>query len=284
MQDRYGFNPRKCNSASALSGCIEREMSKIIIALPTNAEHVEIFEKTVTGGFSSVNTRLAFDTKIFLPKTPDGNLYLNYKVVYNIKDEESDKKRVITKILKLHENNQYGHGMTKPLPKGCIKDDLDLSWCAFNSLIESVNLNDLIGHLYVVIYKFDKENASQKQIVYNEICPPIVEKQKTIDACERSVFQLIDNYSESKNRSMSYKVTAKAHSNMLAKRCIPLYLEDLSFLIKRAGWIVTKMHAHLTFDQKPFKRNFILMNQIFRQESKSNIEKDFFKLTNNSNF
>ena len=68
MQDKYGFNPRKCNSASALSGCIEKEMSKVIIALPTNPDHVEIFEKTVTGGFSSVNTRLAFDSQIFLPK------------------------------------------------------------------------------------------------------------------------------------------------------------------------------------------------------------------------
>ena len=47
MQDRNDFNPRKCNSASALSGCIEREMSKIIIALPTKAEHLEIFEKAL---------------------------------------------------------------------------------------------------------------------------------------------------------------------------------------------------------------------------------------------
>ena len=30
-----GFNPRKCNSASLTSSCIEREMSKIILALPT---------------------------------------------------------------------------------------------------------------------------------------------------------------------------------------------------------------------------------------------------------
>ena len=37
MQDKYGFNPRKCNSASSLSGCIEREMSKVIIAFPTTA-------------------------------------------------------------------------------------------------------------------------------------------------------------------------------------------------------------------------------------------------------
>ena len=47
-----------------MSGCLEREMSRIILALPTKLEHVEIFEETVTGGFSSVNTRLAFDTQI----------------------------------------------------------------------------------------------------------------------------------------------------------------------------------------------------------------------------
>ena len=35
MQDMYGFNPRKCNSASSMSGCIERQMSKIVLALPT---------------------------------------------------------------------------------------------------------------------------------------------------------------------------------------------------------------------------------------------------------
>ena len=42
-------------------------------------------------------------------------------------NNEKTKKRVITKILKLDENNQYGHGMTKPLPTGCIKDNDDIS-------------------------------------------------------------------------------------------------------------------------------------------------------------
>ena len=35
--------------------------SKCLIALPTAAEHVRVFEKTLIGGFSCVNTRLAFD-------------------------------------------------------------------------------------------------------------------------------------------------------------------------------------------------------------------------------
>ena len=66
MNDTDGPNPRKCNSASSMSSYTEREMSKIILALPTKLEHVEIFEQTVTGGFSSVNARLAFDTQILL--------------------------------------------------------------------------------------------------------------------------------------------------------------------------------------------------------------------------
>ena len=69
MQNTYGFNRRKCNSLSSMSGCIEREMSKVIIALPTIYDHVEIFEQTVIGGFSCVNTRLAFDTEILLPNS-----------------------------------------------------------------------------------------------------------------------------------------------------------------------------------------------------------------------
>ena len=56
MQNTYGFNPRNCNSASTISGCIKTEMLKVIIALPAKYEHVEIFEQTVIGGFSCVNT------------------------------------------------------------------------------------------------------------------------------------------------------------------------------------------------------------------------------------
>ena len=93
MNDKYGFNPRKCNSASSISGCIEREMSKVILALPTKLDHVEIFVQTVTGGFSSVNTRLAFDTQILLPNLDDKtnlennplNKDFNHKVVFNLK-------------------------------------------------------------------------------------------------------------------------------------------------------------------------------------------------------
>ena len=295
MNNTYRFNPRKFNSASSMSSCIEREMSRIILALPTKLEHVEIFEETVTGGFSSINTRLAFDTQIWLPnleykdnleKNPI-NKNFNYKVVCNLKldQKKAQKKRVITKILKLDENNQYGNGMTKPLPTGCIKGDSDISWETFNILLKKVNFEDEIGHLYVVDTIFDSKNATKKQLVYNEIYPPIIEKKKIIDPCERYVFQLLEQYKQNDSHNpVAYRATRKAHATTLKKNFLPLYLEHLAFVIKRVSWKVTKIHAYLTFEQKRFKKDFILMNQKSRKESKNNIEKDFYKSMNNSNF
>ena len=47
---------------------------------------------------------------------------------------------------------------------------------------------------------------------------------------------------------------------------------------------MTQIHSHLTFEQERFKQKFILMNQKSRQYSKNNVEKEFYKLMNNSNF
>ena len=86
-------------------------MSKIILALPAKLDRVEIFEQTVTGSFSSVNTRLAFDTQILLPNLlklkPNLDFENNpmsedfdYKVVYNLKigKNKSQKKAIFLKF------------------------------------------------------------------------------------------------------------------------------------------------------------------------------------------
>ena len=81
--------------------------------MPTNAKQVRVFEKTLIGGYSCVNTRMAFDTELFL-KDLD-----NEKVIFKTRDGQL--KRFSSKIIKMDENNQYGFAMTKPLPYGCIK-------------------------------------------------------------------------------------------------------------------------------------------------------------------
>ena len=82
---------------------------------------------------------MSFDTELLLPNVIERDfnkmnidqsfkafkcdyLKLVYKV--NFDDQKKhEKKRVVTKILKLDENNQYGYSMTKPLPTGCIKEN-----------------------------------------------------------------------------------------------------------------------------------------------------------------
>ena len=59
MQEIYGFNPSPCNSARTLDGCIQRNKPKVVLVLPTSPDVIQLFEKTVIGGFSCVNTRLA---------------------------------------------------------------------------------------------------------------------------------------------------------------------------------------------------------------------------------
>ena len=147
-----------------------------------------------------------------------------------------------------------------------------------------MSFEDKIGHSYIVDIIFDAKKATKRQFTYNEIYPPIIEKQKTIDPCERSVFQLFEQFVMGDMGPKSYRSTVKAHATLFKKTFIPLYLEDFVFCIKRAGWVVTKIHSHLTFEQSRFKRNFILMNQKSRQKSKNNVEKDLYKLMDGSNF
>ena len=191
INKKFGFNPRKCNSASTLSGCVQRNQSKVIIALPTNYSHAKIFEKSLIGGFTCVNNRLGFDTEVLLPNLNEDfskmntdesfQMYKdqNYKLGYNIKldeDEVSNQRRVISKIIKFDENNQYGFAMTKPMPVGAIKEK-DPSWTEYNILFEKVSLNDKKGHIFVVDIEFDHDHASDRQIMYNEILPPFIEKK-----------------------------------------------------------------------------------------------------------
>ena len=66
MHQKFGYNPLRCSSAITLSGAIQRHTSKVIISFPTNADIVELTEKTLIGGMNIANTRVGFDSNIFI--------------------------------------------------------------------------------------------------------------------------------------------------------------------------------------------------------------------------
>ena len=74
------------------------------------------------------------------------------------------------------------------------------------------------------------------------------------------------------------------HATLNKKIFVNLYAEDIYFLSTCAGWKVTKTYDHYTFKQDTFKKDFLVMNQNARKTAKTKVEKDFYKLLNNSNF
>ena len=66
------------------------------------------------------------------------------KVIYRIKlDNENSyhERRIISKILKMDENNQYGFAMTEPIPTGCIKENPAPSWLKFNQFERATSIS-----------------------------------------------------------------------------------------------------------------------------------------------
>ena len=66
-----------------------------------------------------------------------------------------------------------------------------------------------------------------------------------------------------------------------------MYIDGIYFLTKRAGWKVTKVHLYYTFEQEPFKKEYILGNRRAGQEvvaRGNDVQANFWKLLNNVNF
>ena len=114
--------------------------------------------------------------------------------------------------------------MTKPMPTGCIKLNPDISWRTFNILLESVDLDDPIGHLYIVDIEFDHTKATPRQITYNEIYPPIIEKQKIIDVSERSTYQLLEQLPKPATVVQQITEQIKGHTQSFSRKDINHYI------------------------------------------------------------
>ena len=139
--------------------------------------------------------------------------------------------------------------MTKPLLTGSIKNQKTPSLKKFNLIVESLSVEDDIGHLFVVDIMFSKEKTVKKILLFNEMFSPIFEKKKVLPASKRSTLQLLDAIQlNDKGLLNSFKTTAKTDSTIEKKYFVLLYAEHMHFLVKRCNWLVTRIYSHYTFE------------------------------------
>ena len=118
-KDDTGFDPRCFISASTLSGAIKRIKSTVILTFSTNVETVDLMEKIISGRYSSVHTRLGFDTEMFTPKSEKcmkekDRILEDIKSVIGDPDEKVKTKKLNKELYELFMKEDL-NSTTKPI-------------------------------------------------------------------------------------------------------------------------------------------------------------------------
>ena len=105
------------------------------------------------------------------------------------------------------------------------------SMLEFNRILDRLSHEDSIGHLFIVDIKFHNKNP--KTMLFNEIFPPVFEKNKTVRAHDRSTVQLMSVLNRNKQRDIIIA------SNALPKLTLPS-MKKKSFLCMPSIYIFDK--------------------------------------------
>ena len=203
------------------------------------------------------------DMYLFLMDTIRGGISVCNKKHVIADNKYIDKNTKNNKYLMyLDANNLYGVSMIKSLPYKNFK------W--------SDNLK--LDKIQTGIYEVDIEiptNLHKKFKGY-----PLAPEIKNIPEDNLSKYQ---TYLNNKLNIKYNEKDKKLILDLLPKKNYKIYYKNLEYYIN-LGVIVTKIHKILTFDEKPFLKEYIDLNTELRKNSKNDLEKDLFKLMNNAIF
>ena len=184
--------------------------------------------------------------------------------------QDYDPSRLNKYIMYLDANNLYGWAMSKPLPKR------DFKWKGVMPTEEDI------------VKK--KENANNGWILEVDL-----EYPKELHE-EHNSFPLAPEKRQVKNEWMSeYQNSLIKDLDLKPPKCNKLLLtlqdknnyvvhyRNLQFYLKQ-GMKLKRVHKVLEFEQECWMEPYIRMNTEFRKNAKSNFEKNFYKLMNNSVF
>ena len=162
----------------------------------------------------------------------------------------------------LDANNLYGVSMVQSLPYKNFK------W--------SNNLT--LDKLQTGIYEIDIEIPKELHDKFKDY--PLASEIKSIPEDDLSEYQ------KYLNNKLNIKYTEKDKKlilDLLPKKNYKIYYKNLQYYMK-LGIKITKIHKILTFDEKPFLKDYVDLNTNLRKKAINDLEKDLFKLMNNAIF
>ena len=249
-QEQYGLDPVHYYTSPGLSWDALLKKTGVELDLFTDLEMHLFVERGMRGGISMVSKRYA---KANNPLVPD-----------------YDPSKPNKYIMYLDANNLYGWAMSKPLPKR------DFKWKRVMPTEEDIikkKENAKNGWILEVNLEFPAELHEQ----HNSY--PLAPEKKVVKKECMSDYQkrLMKNLDLKPLDSEKLLLTLEDKSNYVVHyRNLPSYLKQ--------GMKLKRVHRVLEFEQECWMEPYIRVNTEFRKNAKSDFEKNFYKLMNNSVF
>ena len=162
--------------------------------------------------------------------------------------EDYDPSKPSVYLLYLDANNLYGYAMSQPLPVSRFQ------WFTKDEILEMTNDHSKIKSCTLEV---DLEYPSHLHDLHNDY--PLAPESIVVNKVEKLIPNLND------------KTNYVVHHSMVQQ------------ILKR-GLILKKIHRGIKYSESKFLSEYIDSNTKSRTAAKSNFEKDFFKLMNNSVF
>ena len=227
------------------------KMIDIKLELMTDIDMFQFIEKGLRGGISYIANRYG----------KANNKYM----------KEYDEKAPSKYIMYLDANNLYGWAMSQYLPTGGFR------WMTQKQIDKTDLAKYKEDSEKGLILEVDLKYPEELHDLHNDY-PLGPEKVKvTNDMLSKYCKNIANKYNIS--TGLVYKLIPTLGSKekyVLLYRNLQLYID--------LGLKVTKVHRVLEFNQSPWLKQYIDYNTEKRKNAKSDFEKDFFKLMNNSVF
>ena len=249
-QEQYGLDPAHYYTSPGLSWDALLKKTGVELELLTDIDMHLFVERGMRGGISMVSKR--------------------YAKANNPRDQGYDPSKPKKHIMYLDANNLYGWAMSKPLP---IRD---FKWKRLMPTEEEILAK--------------KENAKNGWIleVDLEYPPELHEEHNSYPlAPEKKVVEKewMSGYQKRLMEELDLKPPdcKKLLLTLQDKTKYVTHYRNLQFYLKQ-GMKLKRVHRVLEFEQESWMEPYIRMNTEFRKNAKSDFEKDFYKLMNNSVF
>ena len=248
--EQYGLDPAHYYTSPGLSWDALLKKTGFELELLTDLEMHLFIERVMKGGISMANKRTRKQTTRWLTATTPAR-----------------RKKY---IMYLDANNLNGWAMIKPLPKSNFK------WKRVMPTEEEIlnkKENGKTGWILEVDLEYPRELHEEHDSF------PLAPEKKILKKESMSPYQrrVIKDLDLNPPDSKKLLLTLQDKNNYV------VHYRNLQFYLKQ-GMKLKRVHRVLEFDQECWMEPYILMNTEFRKKAKSDFEKNFYKLMNNSVF